>query len=158
MIELLVSTPLERVLDARNVRLVEAEDATGRFGILPGHADFLTVLAVSVLSWRDDEGTHHLAVRGGVLRVTDGRRVEIATRQAVGEETLEALGERVLETLKAEVEEEAEARTLMAHLELSLVRNLREYLEMTAGALPVHRRRTSGAREDPESPDERSAS
>ena len=33
---------------------LRAEDDTGAFGILPGHADFLTVLAVSVVTWRDD--------------------------------------------------------------------------------------------------------
>ena len=142
---LVVATPLALVLDREGVVAIEAEDATGRFGILPGHADFLTVLAVSVLSWRDREGGEgHLAVRGGVLRVAGGELVEVATRQAVGEETLEALGPTVLETLRAEVEAQAEARTTIARLELSLVRNLRDYLQMTAGAPLVRRHRRGG--------------
>ncbi len=148
---LVVSTPLALVLDREEVAYVEAEDATGRFGILPGHADFLTVLAVSVLSWRDTGGREgHLAVRGGVLRVAGGQRVEVATRQAIGEETLEALGPKVLETLRAEVEAQAEARTTMARLELSLVRNLRDYLQMTAGAPLVRRHRRAAPTVPPE--------
>lgn len=130
MIHLRVATPLERVVDTRDAVYVEAEDATGRFGILSRHADFLTVLAVSVLTWRDAGGReHHIAVRGGVLRVSSGARVDVATRQAVGEETLERLGEAVLARLRQEVEEQAEARTAMARLELSLVRSLRDYLD-----------------------------
>lgn len=130
-------TPLETVLDTDEATYVEAEDATGRFGILPRHADFLTVLTVSVLTWRDGAGReHHIAVRGGVLRVTGGRRIDVATRQAVGEDTLEALGETVLAQLRREVEQQAEARTVMARLELSLVRSLRDYLEGTAKQLP----------------------
>ena len=47
------------------------------FGILPGHADFLTALSISVVTWRDQAGAeHHLAVRGGMLEVRGGERVE----------------------------------------------------------------------------------
>ena len=76
------------VVNASDVRYVRAEDETGSFGILAGHADFITVLAVSVITWRshkDDE--HYVAVRGGVLTVRDGDLVEVATREAVVEDT-----------------------------------------------------------------------
>lgn len=96
------------------------------------------MLAVSVLTWRDGSGRdHHVAVRGGVLQVRGGQRVEVATRQAVGEDTLERLGEAVLAELRREVEQRAEARTAMARLELSLVRSLRDYLQ--SGAKPAPR-------------------
>ena len=51
-LRLTIVTPLQVVLDVAGVWHVRAEDVTGSFGILPGHADFLTVLAVSVLIYR----------------------------------------------------------------------------------------------------------
>lgn len=82
--KLLVTTPMEVILDVEDVQHVRAEDETGVFGILPGHADFITVLTVSVLTWRNHSNEeHHLVVRGGVLTVRDGTLVEVATREAI---------------------------------------------------------------------------
>ncbi len=68
-----VSTPLAIVVDADDLVYLRAEDETGAFGILPGHADFLTALAVSVMTWRDRTGVeHYIAVRGGILEVRGG--------------------------------------------------------------------------------------
>ncbi|MFX7784697.1 hypothetical protein ABTJ92_20970, partial [Acinetobacter baumannii] len=76
---------------------VRAEDDTGAFGILRGHADFLTALAISVLSWRDEGGgEHHIAVRGGMLAVHGGNAITIATREAVAEDDLHRLETEVL--------------------------------------------------------------
>jgi F-type H+-transporting ATPase subunit epsilon len=77
---LLVTTPTAILLDVDDVRHVRAEDRTGAFGIQPGHAEFLTVLTVSVLSYRDAAGVErYVAVHGGVLRVRGGSAVEVAT-------------------------------------------------------------------------------
>ena len=43
---LLVTTPSRSSSIATDVRHVRAEDETGAFGILHGHADFVTVLAI----------------------------------------------------------------------------------------------------------------
>ena len=48
---LLITTPTAVVIDDPNVVAVRAEDESGSFGILNGHADFLTALTVSVVSW-----------------------------------------------------------------------------------------------------------
>ncbi len=73
VMKLTVTTPLAIITKADNVVHVRAEDDTGAFGILRGHADFLTALAISVLSWRDEGGAeHHIAVRGGMLAVSGG--------------------------------------------------------------------------------------
>ena len=61
--KLTVTTPLAIVVEADDVAHLRAEDETGAFGILPGHADFLTALAVSVVSWRDERGAEHHARR-----------------------------------------------------------------------------------------------
>ncbi len=43
---LTVTTPLEMVVDARDVAHIRAEDSSGAFGILTGHADYITALEV----------------------------------------------------------------------------------------------------------------
>lgn len=101
-LQLTVTTPLAVAVDVPDAVSVRAEDATGGFGIQPGHADFLTVLAPSVLRWRTDEGSWRFcALRGGVLHVSGGTKVAIACREAVPGDDLE--------TLEAKVREDAEA-------------------------------------------------
>ncbi len=51
-LKLTVATPLAIVVATDDVTHVRAEDDTDAFGLLPGHADFVTALAVSVVSWR----------------------------------------------------------------------------------------------------------
>ena len=80
---LVVTTPGALVLDVPDVAAVRAEDTSGGFGILPGHTDFLTVLPVSVLTWIDGaRAEHNVALRRGVLRVSDGALVSVAAREA----------------------------------------------------------------------------
>jgi len=135
---LLVTTPLAVIVDAMRVRHVRAEDETGAFGILPGHADFVTALTVSVITWRNDrDEEHHVAVRGGVLTVRDGSLVDVATREAVGEDTLRKLGRAVLERFREESRAEEEWRVSVARLHLAAIRQLQRYLE--SGRQPVPR-------------------
>lgn len=135
---LLISTPTALVVDDANVRHVRAEDETGAFGILPGHADFLTVLAISVLSWRDSaDTTHHAAVRGGVLTVHDGETVEVATRDAVLEDSLEKLSDAVLVRFRQDALVESEARASTAHLHLATMRQLRRFLDSARAPVSV---------------------
>jgi alternate F1F0 ATPase F1 subunit epsilon len=80
-----------------DVAHLRAEDETGVFGILPSHADFLTVLAPAVASWRDDRGAeHHVALRGGLLEVHGGDAIAIATPEAVAGDDLHRLESEVL--------------------------------------------------------------
>lgn len=127
--KLVITTPISLAVDTDDVAYVRAEDETGAFGILAGHADFVTTLIVSVISWKDmEERPHHVAVRGGVLIVRDGHFVEVVTREAVGEETLEALGEAVLERMRAETQESESSRFASACLEVAALRQLQNYL------------------------------
>ncbi|MCB1743937.1 MAG: F0F1 ATP synthase subunit epsilon [Gammaproteobacteria bacterium] len=134
---LLVTTPVSVVIDAQPVLQVTAEDETGSFAVRPGHADFITVLGISVLSWRDSaRAEHHVAVRGGILSVRDGELVEIATREAVGEDTLTRLGEQVLERFRREAVAESRARHSTTRLQLAAIRQLQRYLDASRRHLP----------------------
>lgn len=132
---LLVTTPISVIVDAEDVSHVRGDDETGAFGILPGHAEFITVLPVSVITWRNhNDEEHHVAVRGGILTVRDGSLVEVATREAVGEDTLQELGEAVLERFREEAQAEEGARVSATRLHLAAIRQVQRYLE--AGRQP----------------------
>lgn len=134
---LLVTTPVSVIVDAEDVLHVRADDETGAFGILPGHADFVTVLTASVITWRKHiDEDHHVAVRGGVLTVRGGDLVEVATREAVGEDTLHRLGGAVLERFREEVQAEKASRVSATRLHLAAIRLLQRYLESGRQSLP----------------------
>ncbi len=73
------------VLVDRDVTYVQAEDMSGRFGVLDGHEPYLTALVPSILVYRYErngrEREGYVAVRNGVLRVTDDG-VQVAVRGA----------------------------------------------------------------------------
>mgnify|MGYP001233708625 CR=1 FL=1 len=125
---LLIGTPLAVVVDEPGVTYVRAEDETGAFGILEGHADFLTTLTACVVTWARDQQTSQVAVRGGILRVSGGDHVSIVTREAVGEETLTKLGSAVLQRMRRQVESEEASRLVGARMELATIRQIERYL------------------------------
>jgi F-type H+-transporting ATPase subunit epsilon len=127
-----IMTPLAIVVDepATNFR---AFDASGSFGILPGHADFLTRLAVSAVTWTAPEGAEHFcAVRGGALTVR-GRKIAIATRQAVQSNDLTKLDREVLARFRAEQDEERVEHVETTRLQLAAMRQMLSRLQ------PKHR-------------------
>lgn len=130
--KLTVTTPARIAVTADGVRHVRARDASGSFGILPGHADFVTALEVSVVSWRDaGGGEHHAAVRGGVLRVR-GDEVDVATREAVVGDDLAELESTVVARLRRDFARESAARAAQLRFELGAMRLLVRYLDPRA--------------------------
>ncbi len=127
--KLSVTTPLAIVVEADDIAHLRAEDDTGAFGILSGHADFLTALAVSVASWRDAEGAeHHVALRGGMLEVRGGNRIAIATPEAVVGDDLQRLEAEVLAGFRRRITEEQMARTDAQRLYLAAIRQIARFL------------------------------
>ena len=126
---LLITTPAAVVADESDVMSVRAEDETGSFGILRGHADFLTVLSVSVVAWRRGDGSQrYCAVRHGVLRVNGGSAVAIASREAIAGDDLVHLEQVVMGQLRAELETERRARTESLQLQMKAIRQIVRYL------------------------------
>lgn len=128
---LAVSTPLAVVLDARDAAHVRAEDASGAFGILTGHAPFVTALSVCVVTWRDGAGAeHYVAVRAGVLSVrNDGQTtVSIATPEAVADDDLARLEAGVLSVFRDRLAREQSARTDARRLYLAAINRILRYL------------------------------
>jgi F-type H+-transporting ATPase subunit epsilon len=127
-VRLFVITPTEVAVD-QETRYVRAEDSSGAFGIAPGHADLLTTLEICVVRWRDQHNTeHYIAVRGGMLRVTSGRVVEIATREAIVSDDLGQLRDRILAAMRKSLEAELSARAGALRLEHAAIRQIHRYL------------------------------
>ncbi|WP_395453010.1 F0F1 ATP synthase subunit epsilon [Azospirillum melinis] len=128
-LSLIVTTPTSVAAKLTGIRHLRAEDASGAFGIWPGHADLLTALAISVINWRTTDGREgHCAVRGGVLSVHGGAQVAVATREAVPGDDLRALERDVLARFRRTVEEEGEARSGARRMHLAAVRHILAYL------------------------------
>ena len=91
-LRLTIATPAALLVDADDVASVRAEDDSGAFGVLPGHADLLTVLPPRSCAGRARRRAQRFcAVSGGVLTVTGGDRVSIACRAATVGDDLAAL-------------------------------------------------------------------
>jgi F-type H+-transporting ATPase subunit epsilon len=127
--KLSIVTPLSIVIDEDGVLAVRAEDATGSFGILPRHADFVTSLAISVVSWQSSNGMrHYCAVRRGVLSVIGGRDIVIATREAVPGDDLAILDKTVLARFHADLESERTENVESTRLRLNAIRQMMHHL------------------------------
>ena len=131
---LLITTPTAVVVDDSDVTAVRAEDETGSFGILERHADFLTVLTVSVVAWhRADDRRRYCAVRRGVLRVESGGEVAVATREAIVGDDLDHLEQVVLTQLRDALDAERTARTESLQLQMKAIRQIVRYLRPERG-------------------------
>jgi F-type H+-transporting ATPase subunit epsilon len=130
-----ITTPLAVVVDEDGILSLRAEDATGSFGILPHHADFLTSLAISIVSWQSGDATrHYCAVRRGVLSVDAGRNVAIATREAIIGDDLATLDQTVLGHFRADIEAERAERVESTRLQLNAIRQIVSHLGCGARA------------------------
>jgi F-type H+-transporting ATPase subunit epsilon len=126
---LLITDPTAVVADYTDVTSLRAEDESGGFGILTGHADLLTVLPVSVVSWRHADGKRgYCAVRRGVLSVRDGQQIAIATREARRGDDLDALEASVLVQFRSEAEAERTGRVAATRLHTEAIRRIVEAL------------------------------
>ncbi len=133
--KLVVTTPLAVVVEMDGVTHVRAEDSSGSFGVLEGHADFMTVLDVSVLSWHQADGAeHYVAVRGGMLEVRGGHSVAVATPEAVTGDDLRLLESEALARFRQRLDEERAARIDAQRLHLAAIRQIVRLLRPEQGA------------------------
>jgi F-type H+-transporting ATPase subunit epsilon len=140
-VNLTVATPLVIAVEAVDVAHLRAEDETGAFGILPGHADFLTALSISVVTWRDRHGIErYIAVRGGMLEMRGGSAISIATREAVPGDDLRLLESEVLVRFRRQLADEQIAHTDAQRLYLAAIRRIYESFRPRASVTGLERR------------------
>lgn len=131
---LLITDLTAVVIDRNDVTSMCAEDESGSFGVLDGHADLLTVLTVSVVSWRQADGdTGYCAVRRGVLSISGGKQIAIATREAQVGRDLALLEASVVARFRADTEAQRSGRVAAMRLHMQAIRRIVEALR------PEHR-------------------
>ncbi len=118
-------TPYRKVL-SEEVDEITATGTLGEFGVLPGHAPFLTSLKIGELSYKKDGAVFHMAVNWGYFEVeNDSVTVLVETAERADEIDLErakaALG-RAEEELKKLTPEDHNYRVYEAALERALIR------------------------------------
>jgi F-type H+-transporting ATPase subunit epsilon len=129
LLDLTIATPLDMVVNHDAAVSLRAEDESGSFGIRPGHADFITMLAPSVVRWLTPDGVLRLcAVDGGVMTVSGGRRVAIACREAIAGDALDLLEHEVARVRAAQLDAERRVRVETIRLHAQAVRQMLRYL------------------------------
>lgn len=80
-----IATPTRQLVSAEADEVV-APGSEGYFGVLPGHAPFLTTLGSGEVSYRHGREEGHLAVIGGFAEVQDDRVMILAETAELPEE------------------------------------------------------------------------
>jgi F-type H+-transporting ATPase subunit epsilon len=73
-----IVAPSRQVVRSEHVDEVIAPGSEGEFGVLPGHTPFLTTLSVGMLSYRENNEWHRLAVDWGYAEVGSNHVVILA--------------------------------------------------------------------------------
>ena len=118
-------TPYKKVL-SEEVDEITATGALGEFGVLPGHAPFLTSLKIGELAYKKDGVMVHMALNWGYFEVeNDTVTVLVETAERADEIDLErataAMG-RAEQELKSLTPEDKNFRIQEAALERALIR------------------------------------
>lgn len=120
-----IVTPYSKVLDME-VEEVTATGKIGEFGVLPGHAPFLTSLRIGELAYKNNGVTEHMALNWGYFEIQDDKIIVLvetaeASDQIDMERAKAALG-RAEEALKKLTPEDKQFKVYEAALERALIR------------------------------------
>jgi F-type H+-transporting ATPase subunit epsilon len=91
-----ITTPT-RLVVSDLVDEVVAPGIEGYFGVLPGHAPFLTTLGVGIVTYRIGRDEHQLAVAGGFAEVRNDKVIILADTAERPDEIDRARAERAKE-------------------------------------------------------------
>lgn len=123
--EVVLRIPNRQVYRGKAAKLYAKADS-GAFGILPKHTDFVSTLVPSVLIISEPGGEElFFGIDQGIL-VKHGAQVEVIVRRAIQGDNLLHLAEQVQQAFIVADEEEREARSAFAKLELGMVKQFSE--------------------------------
>ncbi|HEX9079418.1 MAG TPA: F0F1 ATP synthase subunit epsilon [Desulfuromonadaceae bacterium] len=120
-----IVTPYSKVVDME-VDEVTASGKLGEFGVLPGHAPFLTSLKIGELAYKNNGAVEHMALNWGYFEIRDDKIIVLVeTAEKADEIDLErakaALG-RAEEALKKLTAEDKQFKIYEAALERAIIR------------------------------------
>ncbi len=109
-----------------NVTSFVGEDASGSFGLLPGHGRMMTALTIGLARFRIGEAEwHYLALPGGILS-GGGEQFTVCTRRYLHDTELRRIGTLLAELQRADQEALGGIRESLHRLEEEMLRRLRE--------------------------------
>jgi F-type H+-transporting ATPase subunit epsilon len=122
-----IATPT-RLAVAETVDEIVIPGSQGYFGVLPGHAAFLTTLGIGELMYRIGRDEHYLAVANGFAEVRNDKVIVLADTAERPEEIDRARAgrarERAERRLAGRVDEEVDYNRALAALARALARLL----------------------------------
>ena len=120
-----IVTPYSKVVDIE-VDEVTATGKIGEFGVLPGHAPFLTSLRIGELVYKNNGAAEHMALNWGYFEIKDDKIIVLVETAEAAEEidvdrAKAALG-RAEEALKKLTPEDKQFKVYEAALERAIIR------------------------------------
>ena len=120
-----IATPTRQVV-AETVDEIVIPGSQGYFGVLPGHAAFLTTLGIGELMYRIGRDEDYLVVAGGFAEIRNDKVIVLADTAERPEEIDRARAERARDRaerrLSGRVEEEMDYTRALAALARALAR------------------------------------
>ena len=110
----------------KQITYLRLKDASGYFGIMKNHADFLTVIEPSLGFYRSiNDKEFFIALDGGIIVIKSGR-VTINTREIFESEDPENLSRIIDETIVKRHEFEASFRNILSGIEDAFIKKTME--------------------------------
>ena len=125
MIEVDIVSPSKRLVEGIKVNSLRLPAIKGEIEVLPGHAEFLTILSTGVLSLILDGGTRQFAVSCGFAEIRNDKVIVLAEtieEQSEIDKTRAAQAQKRAEEKLSGVMDEAEFRKNKAKLQRAVVR------------------------------------
>ena len=120
-----IVTPYKKVVDME-VEEVTATGKLGEFGVLPGHAPFLTSLKIGELAYKYEGKVEHMALNWGYFEIRDDKIIVLVeTAEAAEEidvERAKAAQGRAEDKLKHLTTEDKQFKVYEAALERAMIR------------------------------------
>lgn len=127
LMDLKILLPFKVFADKKGISRIVAETREGSLGLLPHRLDCVAALEPGILIYETEaEGETYVAVDEGVL-VKTGPNVLVSVRNAIAGTDLSQLKETVENEFLAVDETEQKIRSVMAKLEIGLIRRLAEF-------------------------------
>ncbi|MBD3375194.1 hypothetical protein GF406_09175 [candidate division KSB1 bacterium] len=123
--KLLISTP-EKVYLSKEVSSVIVDTAMGSMGFLERHIDFVTAIKPGILTLRNNDGREeYVALFEGIL-IKQANTIDISTRHALQSDNLPQLEESLERYYKETEQKEKKAKSSLAMLEGSIIKQFQE--------------------------------
>lgn len=137
--EFLVNTFVLNLLDATHEQRIDGvtsfigEDASGSFGIQPGHARFMTTLVFGLARFRQGEQAwQYLALPGAVIYFYHNE-LTLSTRHFLMDADFERISSLLDQQLGAEEENLRATRTSLRQMEQAMLKRMVELQRKTGG-------------------------